>query len=328
MKKWGYRGIAGLLVFSFWLFCSFLSGTIFGASEDFPKKEITIIVNLGPGGGRDILARGVGKTMSKYLGVPVVVMNMVGAGGARGLISLFHSAPDGYTIGMGMATDIVDQIIEKREYDNKKFTYIGRAQASPTFYFVKSDSPFRSVKDFKTFGKPVRYSTYSMTSPPTVTAMVIAKREGFPLVLVGGYQASAAALLGVIRGEVEFTGVQLPAAISFVRSGQIRPVLTIDEKRHPSFPDIPTVVEAGYPELMGLGGEFWFMAPPGIPKVRVQILEDALMKTLKDPDFLEWAKGANVDPAPLSGEEMTKKVFKLFELFEQYKGDIEKYLKK
>jgi len=60
----------------------------------------------------------------------------------------------------------------------------------------------------------------------------------------------------------------------------------------------------------------------------MQFLEEALMKTLKDPEFLGWAKGAGVDPAPLGGEEMTKMVFKLFELLEQYKEDILKYMKK
>jgi tripartite-type tricarboxylate transporter receptor subunit TctC len=69
------------------------------------------------------------------------------------------------------------------------------------------------------------------------------------------------------------------------------------------------------------------MAPPGIPKDRVQFLEDALTKTVNDAEFLAWAKGAGVDLGPLSGEETRKMVFKLFDLFEQYKGNIEKYLK-
>ena len=119
----------------------------------------------------NILARGVGKVMSKHLGVPMVVMNMPGAGGARGLIQLYHSAPDGYTMGVGAASEIIDQILEKQDYDNKKFTFIGRAQSMPLFLFVKSDSPFRSLKDFKTFGKAVRHSAFSLGAPSTVAPM-------------------------------------------------------------------------------------------------------------------------------------------------------------
>jgi tripartite-type tricarboxylate transporter receptor subunit TctC len=122
MKRQEYFGI---VAFSnlLWFFAFSVCGSSFAApAADFPRKEITIIVNFGPGGARDILARGVGNTMSKYLGVPVVVMNQPGAGGARGLISVYHAAPDGYTIGIGATTDIIDQTLEKRDYDNKTFS--------------------------------------------------------------------------------------------------------------------------------------------------------------------------------------------------------------
>jgi len=328
MKKLGSIRIFILLILSLWSFSSLFAGKTFGAEKDFPKKEITIIVNYGAGGGRDILARGVGKVMSKHLGVPMVVMNMPGAGGSRGLIHLYHSAPDGYTIGVGAASEIVDQILQKQDYDCKKFTYVGRAQSMPLFFFVKSDSSFRSLKDFKTFGKPIRHSAFSLGAPTTVSAMILSNRENFPLTIVGGYQGVAAAILGLIRGEVEFTGAQLSTTISYVKAGQIRPIVTFDQKRSPDFPDIPTAGESGHKDLDSLSLDYWFMAPPEVPKVHIQILEDALMKTLKDPEFLGWAKGAGVDPGPLSGEETTKMVFNLFKLFEPYKGDIEKYIKK
>ena len=317
-----------LVSFFLGLLAILLCGTTFSAPVDFPKKEVTIIVNFAPGGGRDTLARGVANTMKKYLGVSLVVMNMPGAGGVRGLLSLYHSAPDGYSMGVGAWNDIIDQIVEKRDYDNKKFTYIGRAQHSPGFLLVKSDSPFRSVKDFKALGKPVRHGAFSLTANTTVASMVIANREGFPMVIVGGYQGASAAMLGLIRGEVEFCIAVRSSAAPFVQSGQIRPILTFNPKRSPDFPDIPTVGEMGHPDLASFTNDFWFMSPPGVPKDRAQILEDALMKTLKDPEFLAWAKGAGVDIGPLNGEEMTKMVFNLFGFLEQYKGDIEKYIKK
>lgn len=306
----------------------FPGGTTWGASAVFPNKEITIIVNFGPGGARDIIARGVSNTMSKYLGVPVVVMNTPGAGGARGMINLYNAAPDGYTIGVGAGTDVIDQILEKRDYDNKKFTYIGNAQHSPGILFVKSDSPFRSIKDFKTFGKTVRYSTFSLTSNSTIVSMILANREGFPLAIVGGYQSAAAATLGLIRGEVEFSAPQQSTATPFIKAAQVRPILTIDRKRNPDFPDIQTVGEAGHPDLDGFALDFWFMAPPGVPRDRAQILETALMKTLKDPEFLTWAKGAGVDPGPMNGDDLQKMVLRFFGLIEQYKGEILKFVKK
>lgn len=320
-------GIIVFLTISLWLFGSMLPEKSFAAQEVFPKKEITIIINYGPGGARDILARGVGTTLSKYLGVPVVMMNMPGAGGSRGLISIYHSAPDGYTIGVGTLADIINQVMEKQEFDNTKYTYIGNAQHTPPVWFVKSDSPIRSVKQFKTLGKPVRHSAFSLTSNSTVAAMIFANREGFPLVVVGGYKSAADAILGVIRGEVEFSSCAPSVAAQFARAGQIRPILAIDQNRAPDFPDAPTIVEAGHPDLGLFATDYWFMAPPGVPKARAQVLEDALMKTLKDQEFLKWAKAADVDPKWLSGEETGKMVVKLFGLIEQYKKDIEYYMK-
>jgi len=306
----------------------FLIGTSFAASGDFPKKEITIIVNLAPGGARDTTARGVANTMGKYLGVPMVVVNLPGAGGSQGIAKTFNSANDGYTIGIGGTTDIMQQILEKQDYDSKKFAYIGKLEQSPSNFFVKTDSPFRSVKDFKTFGKKIRYSTHSLTTTATVAAIILEERVGFPLVIVGGYKGGSAAVLGLVRGEVEFSGVTRVSAMPFVQSGQIRPILTIDQIRSPYFPDIPTTGELGWPDLEILANTYWFMAPPGVPKDRMKILEDALMKTLKDPEFLKWAKGAGVDPSPLGAQETGKLVFNCIDFFEKYKKHIEKYIEK
>jgi tripartite-type tricarboxylate transporter receptor subunit TctC len=102
----------------------------------------------------------------------------------------------------------------------------------------------------------------------------------------------------------------------------------LDQKRSPDFPDVPTIGELGHKDLGVLSLDYWLMAPPQTPKARLQVLEEALMKTLKDPEFLAWAKGANVEPGPLSGEDTAKMALSLFTLFEPYKGDMEKYITK
>ena len=328
MKVSGYKKVFVVPGFLLCLLGSFSVDSIFAAGKDFPEKEVTIIVGYQAGGGRDILARGVSKTMSKYLGVPVVVLNEPGAGGARGLIHAYHAAPDGYNIIVGACTEILDQILQKQDYDVKKFAFIGRAQTMANILFVRSDSPLKSVKDFKTYGKPIRHAAFSLTSPHGVAAMILADREKFPLVLIGGYQGVPGTIMGVIRGEAEFYGSQLSSSMSYVRAGQVRPIGVLDKKRVPEFPDIPTLGEIGHKDLDVLSLDYWLMAPPQTPKARLQVLEDALMKTLKDPEFLTWAKGANVEPGPLSGEETSKMVLNLFNLFEPYKEIMEKYVKK
>lgn len=328
MKPSGHQKVVVLLGVFFSIFGSSFIDQAFSAEKDFPRKEVTILVGYQAGGGRDIIARGLSKTMTKYLRVPVVVVNEPGAGGARALIHAYHATPDGHTVIVGAATEILDQIVQKQDYDMKKFAYVGRAQTMAQFYFVKQDSPLKSLKDFKTFGKPVRHATFSYTAPHTVASMIIANREGFPLVLVGGYQGVPGTVMGVIRGEAEFYGSQMSSSISYVKAGQVRPIAVLGQKRDPEFPDIPTVGELGHKDLGVLSLDYWLMAPPQTPKPRLQILEDALMKTLKDPEFLAWAKGANVEPGPMTGDETAKMAMSLFTLFEPYKGDMEKYITK
>lgn len=298
------------------------------SAQDFPKKTVTIMVNYGPGGGRDIAARGIAKTLSRHLGVPVVIVNKPGGSGALGLAALFNAEPDGYTIGVGGTPEILDQVLDKQEYDVRRFSYVGRVQSSPLFWFVKADSPLLSLKDFKTFGKPVRHGTFSLTAQQTVAAMIFATREGFPLVNVSGYQGSAATLLALVRGEVEFIGTPESAAKAFVDSGQIRPLVAIGDHRSKTLPNVPTVGEVGLADLANLGLDLWLMAPPKVPADRIKILEDALLKTLKDPEVMAWAGAARVELAPLGAAATTKVATDLLVLFEKYKADIERYVKK
>ena len=328
MKKREWLGCFISIALLLFLVGPSFPGLSFAAPIDFPRKEITLIVAYGAGGAVDTLARGVGQTMGKYLGVPVVVMNIPGGDGIRGLENLYNSAPDGYTIGVGQTADATVQTIEKPTYDIRKFSYIGRAQAATNFFWVKSDAVFRSVKEFKTFGKPLRYSTPVLTSHAAVTAMILANREGFPIRIVGGYPSGQATALSVIRGDAEWAGVPLGVGKPFAQAGQLRPILTIDEKRSPDLPDVPTVAELGHPDLGAFPNYYWFEGPPKIPTARVKVLEEALMKTLNDPEFLKWAKGANLDISPLNGEETAKMVSKFFEVVDRYKGDIEKHIKR
>lgn len=309
--------------------CSLACAGAYAADKGFPQKEITLIVSFGAGGQRDTLARGVANTMSKYLGVPIVVLNVPGGGGIRGAVQLYHAAADGYTIGIGNSTEIVMQLVEKNvEYDMTKFTHIGFAQSSPTFYFVKSDSPVRSFADLKAMGKPVRFATFAASNPNAVALASIAKREGFPLVMIGGFTTVPATILSLLRGEVEVIASSMPGASQFLKGRQIRPILTLSPKRAPEFPDIATVGDIGYPDLGHLNLTYWFMAPPGVPKDRVKVLDEALMKTHKDPAFVAWAKGAGVDPYALNSEDTTRRVMDMTVSLEKYKGDIEKYIKK
>ena len=258
------------------------------------------------------------------MGVPMVVLNITGGAQTRGAAAIYHAAPDGYTIGFGGQSESIAQILEEQDYDMRKFSQIGRVQSTQETFFVMPDSPFKSFKDFKTFGKPIRFPVFSLTTGSTVVGMILSLREKFPLKVIGGYKQQTEATLALLRGDGELIVNNPSVGMVFFKTGEIRPILTIGPKRYPSFPEIPSVAEMGYKDLANLSLDIWLMGPPEIPKERLKILEDALMSTLKDPEFVNWAKKVSIDLGPLNGEDNAKRVLDFFKVVEPYKRDIEK----
>ena len=123
-------------------------------------------------------------------------------------------------------------------------------------------------------------------------------------------------------------GTPESAAAPFLQSRDVRPILTLGHERTASAREVPTVGEAGFPELAPLGLELWLMGPPGVPTDRLQVLENALTRIVSDPEFRSWAVSAKIDIAPLSSKQTQKAAIDLLSLFEQYKPEIEKHLKK
>jgi len=219
-------------------------------------------------------------------------------------------------------------VTEKTDYDVRKSIYLGRALSSSGNWFVHPDSPFRSVKDLKTYGKSMRYSAFTYGSPETIVAMVVADREGWPLKIIGGYKGALPSALALVRGDVDLTGAYYGGVGELARAGKIRAILTMGPKRVPEVPDVPTVGEIGHPDLEIFTLDTCLHAPPGVPKDRIEILENAFMKTLQDPEFVQWAKGAKLNVAWLNGAETTKRIYGLFDVLGKYKGTIEKYMEK
>jgi tripartite-type tricarboxylate transporter receptor subunit TctC len=285
-------------------------------------------VSLAAGGPRDIVARGVSQVMSKYLGVPMVVSNMPGAGGARGMNALYQAVPDGYTIGLGTTSDVIAQILEKQDYDMRNYSILGTATTSTFMIYVKSDSPFKSVKDFKIFGKRVRIPTFNASAPGTVGPIMLLAREKIPIRVIGGFKNVNEATYSMLRGEGELVGTQAVSAVPLVKAGEMRPILAFVRQRLPDYPEVQTVAEMGYEDIADVATmDTCLMGPPKVPKERVKILEDALMKTLKDPEFLKWAKTVAAENKPLNSEDTIKGMLGLFKSLEPYKEEIVKYTK-
>lgn len=257
----------------------------------YPDKAIVWIVHYSPGGGFDMVSRAVARALQKDLGVPVVVKNITGAGGRTGATFLSRSKPDGYTVGLLDARALtISQLLYKPTYDMEKFGWIGIINSDHTFILVPKGSPFKSMEDVRNTASPVRFT---VTTPATVPAAIyVPEALKFPARLVAGYGGASEAIPAIMRGDGDATtGWSYTAAQSFIRTGDIVPILVNDRVPDPRMPNVPSLADFGIADLAdGLVFYRALATPPGTPKAIRDALAAAVKKALAAPETVEFFK--------------------------------------
>src|SRR5688572_25401762 len=276
--------IALIVVFA----CFSIPGT---AQDAYPTKPLTMIVPFPPGGVADIVGRPLAATMEKTLRQPVVVVNRTGAGGAVGMAAAAKSAPDGYTILMGLSSisifPVSDRINGKTPaYELKEFAPIALVTADPTVLVVRTDSPYKTLKDFVDAAKAnpgkINYSSSGVYGTLHVSMEIFANAAGIRLFHVpyGGGGPAVTALLG---GQVEALASGPAAAIGQIKGGKMRALAAWSDKRLALMPEVPTFKELGYDaEFYIWAGVF---APAATPQPILARLREAVRAAVNDPDF-------------------------------------------
>ena len=321
-RKAKWLGIAAVGI----ILASFLPAQ--SMADKFPSKPINLIVPYGPGGGADVTGRKIAAAMEKYLGVPVVCKNVPGAGGIAGFTTLWRSKPDGYTIGIYYAQIASStSILKKTEYDPFKFEIIGQMCYDYSLLAVPKGYPFRSVRDFKKSEKPVRFCIMSYTSTRTFGGLGIAESLGFPISLVSGYKGGASTVMGIMKGEGDF--VILSSTVHrFAKAGDVIPILSVSEKKSPEYPNIETLEEAGLPKYLAKLTDLYYVlwAPPGAPKERLKVIEDAMVKAVHDNE--KWFNDNYHYPQPIRGEDFKSTLKETYDFVYKYKDIVKNYREK
>lgn len=267
-------------------------GSASQAIAEYPEKDITFLIPFSPGGGMDLTARQVADVLPKYLPnkVNVVPKNEAGAGGRLAMGQLYRAMPDGYTISVfNIPGAAMPQMTgEKVSYDITKIVWIGRMSTSPYLLGVSAKSDIKTVDDIKKLGRPLKIASVGFGTTVYTAASIAKSVIGFETAMITGYKGTQNILLGVIRGDADAAIAPTQSFTSFIRSGDMRGVVTFEETS--SFPGVPTIAEAGYPQLTGLGVERLIGAPPGLPPEIQKILSDAVAKAIQDPESAAWAK--------------------------------------
>jgi len=282
----------------------------------YPEKPITIIVPNSAGGGVDGLNRAIASRLEKLLGVSILVKNEPGSGGRKGSISLYKSAPDGYTIGMPhFAALLYDKTLADRKLpiDYEKFEVLMKADTTEFFIIVNKNSPIKSIQDFKSTGKPVKFAGSGVGNPSWLQPTALASVMGFEVSFVTGHKNLQEGALAVARGDVEACA----ASYTHFRGvlDDVRPIVYISSSKSNNLPEIQTIVEAGYPKLANLGVPWVLAAPPGTPEDKLTVLRTALTKVATSEEFITWAKDKGYNPSSQGPEDFWKSLAEMQEVY-------------
>lgn len=292
-----------LRLFSCVLSCGLaLAAPAIAAAAGWPDKPVRIVVTFPPGGTTDIMAREIAAGLQPRWQVPVTVENRAGAGGSVGAAEVARSRADGYTLLFGTSgTQAINPVLYRSiPYDAQRdFAPITRLGSVPNILLVHPSTPAATAGEFVRLVKahPGRhaYASSGQGTPQHLNAELLVRSQGLEMIHVpyGGAAPGVAALLG---GHVTAMFPSLPSAgiAEHVRSGRLRALAVTGEQRATALPEVPTVKEAGLPELQMVT---WYglLAPAGTPGPVLDEINAAVRAVLADPAAKRRLEAAGID---------------------------------
>lgn len=259
-------------------------------ADVYPSKPITLVVGYPPGGSTDLTGRALGLELSQRLGVPVVIENVGGAGGAIGAQKVANAAPDGYTLLVGANNEVaISRLVNPSvRYELKDFTPIGLVASQPLVLVASPAAGVKNANDLLALLKknPGKYSYGSSgvgTSLHLAGEMV--KQQGGVFMTHVPYRGVAPLTNDLLGGNIEFGVFVLSSALPYIRNGKMVALGTTEAKRSAITPDLPALGES--PALRGLDIGVWFalLGPAKLPEPVQARLKKALADILQSPDF-------------------------------------------
>jgi tripartite-type tricarboxylate transporter receptor subunit TctC len=283
-----------------------------GARAAYPDRNILLIVPFAPGGPTDIIARIISAAFQKSLGQSVIVDNRGGAAGNIGMAAAARAVPDGYTLLLtSTAIAVNPALFNKLGYDPfKDFAPVSELVNAPNVIVVRADSGITSIADLVKRAKAAP-GTFNYSSPGVGTKSHLSGEElklraGFQMTHVP-YRGAGPAALAVLEGTTQVGSVALAAAESLVKSGQLKALAVTGAKRWFSLPDVPTMIESGYPGFVSDTFNALF-APAGTPAPIVEVLAKASQASLQTPEALEQAHNAGFEVVAGTPEQLTTRL--------------------
>lgn len=276
------------------------AGPVAAQADTYPGRPVKLVVPYPPGGGTDITSRAMAKRLTEFLGQPVIVENRPGATGMIGADSVAKSRPDGYTLLFGAASEMAinASLFKTMAYDPREdFEPVSLVASLPLVFVVPAANGATLGSMLEAARrKPgvVTYGSIGQGSPQHLAGELLESLAGVKLVHVP-YKGSGPLVQDAIAGHVAMAISSVPPAVPLVKGGKLRALAVTSARRSSAMPDVPTVAELGYP-----GYEFntWVAvsAPRGTPRAVVARLNEALTKTLAQPDIQAVLREQGAEP--------------------------------
>jgi tripartite-type tricarboxylate transporter receptor subunit TctC len=258
-------------------------------AQGFPNRPVKLVVPFAAGGPTDVMTRALAKLMAGPLGQQVIVENRPGAGGNIAAAYVASSPADGYTVLIaGQAIMAISNVLyDKPGYDPvKDFSWVGMLGSLPNVLIAHPEAvPARDMKGFIALAKTreLSYASNGNGSLSHLSTEVLAQAAGVKFVHVP-YKGAAPARVDLLAGRVAFTLVSPSTAMPLIKQGSVRALAVSTPTRMPSLPDVPTLVESGFPML---DVPVWFaaVAPSGTPSGPLNALRKAFTATITTPAY-------------------------------------------
>lgn len=282
------------------------------SAQSWPTKTVTIVVPFPAGGTTDVLARAVGTKLSAVIGQSVIVDNKPGAGATLGAEFVSKASADGHTLLMGAIHHTVATNVYKNLRYNfeKDFAPITTVALVPNVLTVSTKSTYNSVKDIVTAAKAAPEKVaYGSNGNGTAQHMIGTQfqMETGTKILHVPYKGSAPLTTDLLGGQVDMSFDTITPVLPFIKEGKLRALAVTTAKRSSALPNVPTLQEAGVPNV-AIGTWFGLLAPAATPKAVVTRLNTELVKIIQSPEFKKQMADIGAEPIGNKPEEMAKQI--------------------
>jgi len=280
------------------------------AAQTFPTKPVRMVVTYPPGGSSDLMGRILAQKLTDLWGQQVLVENKSGAAGSIGMDYAAKLPADGYSFVIGNFGPVAtNPILSKVPYDvQKDFHTVSMVCTGPQILVVNANSPIKNVAELVAAAKKepgrINFGTSGPGSMSHLVGEMFKKQAGIDIVQVP-YKGGVLAVQDLLAGQVQMIFSDALPVMQHIRAGKLRALAVTSKDRSPLTPEIPTMVEQGFPDLVAVN--WWgVLVPAGTPKPIIDRMQADHVKVLAMPDVKEKFAALGVEPMSSTPEQMTR----------------------